>query len=204
MEQKKTSITQKLTQFEAEADKKKQEILSCLNPSQTALLCGFDLRSTCSASERNEFRRHTRRTLYDLLDMGISNILIEHSLLFGYYALDELVRQHQKYGFTLMGILQKPEKYSWLHTRSSKLSLVRSLRSVRNLVQCDEILGTFSDNEWLGLLHDHIALMISEKPPYYRNRSALTTAQFNQWGPTFGDKEAAELIQMLNSEEFGV
>lgn len=202
MEQRNLLTAQKLAQIEAETRKENRKELLSLNPSQTALFYGFDSRSTCSVNERQEFRRHTRYVLYDLLDMGISNILIEHSSLFGYYALDELVRQRQKYAFTLMNIHRESEKYRWLHIKSLRLSLIRNQRNIHKLAQCDKLLGMLSNDEWLDLLHNHIALMICSKPPYYRNRSALTTEQFNQWGASFGDKEVTELFQMLNSETY--
>lgn len=193
----KSGIQQELASLMAEAEQKKRLFLAGLNASKTVLFHGVDDRPLCSVRERQELRRHTRQVLHKLLDMGITTILVEDSSLYGYYALEELLRQRRKHHFSLYVFHRENYPYRWLHTNESKLSHIRSRKNIHYMIQCDGVLGTLNEEEWLNLFHKHIALAISEKSPYYRNWNALTEEQYNQWGNPLGEAEAAELIRWL-------
>lgn len=192
-----SGIQQELASLITEAEQKKRRFIAGLNASKTVLFHGVNNRPMCSVHERQELRRHTRQVLHKLLDMGITIILVEDSSLYGYYALGELLRQRRKHHFSLYVFHREDYPYRWLHTNGSKLSRIRSRKNIHYMIQCDGVLGTLNQEEWLNLFHKHIALAISEKPPCYRNGSALTEEQFNRWGHPFGEAEAAELIRWL-------
>ena len=196
-----SAIQNELATTMAEAEQKKRLFLAGLNASKTVLFHGVDDRPLCSVRERQELRRHTRRVLHKLLDMGITIILVEDSSLYGYYALGELLRQRRKHHFSLYVFHREDYPYRWLHTNESKLSRIRSRKNIHYMIQCDGVLGTLNQEEWLNLVHKHIALAISEKPPYYRNWDALTEEQFYRWGHPFGKAKAAERIRWLACDD---
>lgn len=182
--------------MEAISSEGKNMMISNLDPTKTVLFYGANTHSMCSVQKRREYRRQIRCTLYDLLDMGITTILIENSTIFGYYALRELARQRQKHKFTLMMIHRKHHCHHWLRT-SRRLLKIRIQRSIQSRLYCDAVFCPVHQSEWIELLSDHICLAITEKPPYYRNRKALTIEQYNKWGPPLNEEKILELIRWM-------
>ena len=176
-----------------------QETLSDLNPFQTALFFGVKAKSMCSVREREAYRRRVRHATNDLLDMGVTTIIAEISTIFGYYALDELIRQRNKHNFTLILLQQENKGYHWLRT-NRKLARIRARRNVHNCACCDCVLSSVKKDEWRNLLNDHICLAIMEKPLCYRNRKVLSTEQYTKW-PPFDEEKVQKMIRWLLNDE---
>ena len=133
----------------AEGEREKQEILAHLDASKTVLFFGNDRRPVCSAKKGREYRRNVREMLSRLLAAGVSTVLVEYSSFYGYYALDEMVRQRRNHTFTLMLLRREQYGYSWLHSLSRKQSKLHSLKCRRKYAQCDVLLGALCQEEWL-------------------------------------------------------
>lgn len=196
-----STIKQELALLTDEAEQKKRLFLNGLSAADSVLFYGIDDRPICAPRERRELRRRTRQVLHKLLDMGITTILVENSSLYSYYALGELLRQREKHHFSLYVFHREDYPHRWLHTNRTSLTHIRSKRGIHYMAQCDWVLGTLSREEWLSLFQNHIALAIFEKPPYYRNRDALTVEQYNDWGAPFSEAEYAEQIRCFASDD---
>lgn len=193
-------ISQDLAYFEAEAQMKKMDIISNLDPAKTALFLGADVRSDCTAREKQEYCEHTDHVFRELLDMGITTIIVEDSTIYGFLAIGELIQLRQKYDFSLMIIHRKSYTYQWLHISDKEESRRRHLDSVYWFAICDKLLGAVSKAEWADICINHIGVAITEEPPYYCNPRVLTAEQYNRWGG-LDENEARERKQWLLRED---
>lgn len=189
-------ISTDLACFEAENRMEQAETIANMVPQKTALFYGTETRPTCTYREKLEYRKHTRAVLQKLLRTGITTILLEDSTIFGFYALDELVRLRRKYEFTLIVTHRDTYKYSWVHTANKKVSRFRTRKSIYYYGRSDELLGSITRAAWIDICSHHIAVAITEKPPYYCSPKAMTPKQYRAWGPP-DENNAQKLKQRL-------
>ena len=102
--------------IQAEKEMERMETIANLDPQKTALFLGTDTKSECTNQEEQEYRKLTHEVFHKLLNMDITTILVEDATIFGFFAVDELMRLRREYEFTLMIIHRKTYKYSWVHS----------------------------------------------------------------------------------------
>ena len=195
-----TKISEDLAYFEAEAKMESMNIISNLDPRETALFHGMAAKSNCSVHEKRKYRRHTYQVFRKLLDMGFTTILVEDSTIFGFFSLGELIRLRRRYEFALMIIHRKAYTYQWQHISNKELSRYRHLKSVRYYAICDKLLGAISREVWLDICINHIAVAITEKPPYFCNLN-LTEEQCRTMGCPAHNKMRKLRLWLLREDE---
>lgn len=183
-------------------EKSIQNTVSGLDPSWTALFFGVREDSDCSMQKSRQYRRYVRRTLKKLLKAGVTTILAETSTLFGYYALDELIRQRWKrrqqgkHALSLLAIHLEGNRYHWMHT-DEKPAEERTLRNTHNFILCDRVLSPISRDGWQDLLANHVCLAFMEKPYCIRNMRVLSLEEFNKWGAPFDEEKAQDIVRWM-------
>lgn len=173
--------------------KEKQDILSGLDPSKTAVFFGINEAPECSILKRWQYRRRVRCALKKLLKMEVTVILAETSTLFGYYALDGLIQQRGKHHFSLLAIQVEGNRYHWMHT-NKELARERALRNIHNFICCDNIISPISKDDWLDLLGGHVCHTITEKPYRTRNVDVLSPEASGKRESSLDEEKAQEMI----------
>lgn len=170
-------ISDNYAYIKAEKDMEHMETIANLDPQKTALFLGTDTKSECTNQEEQEYRKLIQEVFHKLLDMDITTILVENATIFGFFAVDELMRLRREYAFTLMIIHRKTYKFSWVHASNKELAHSRHLQSIHYYALCDKFMGSISRAEWLDICSNRIAAAITEQPPYYCNLKVMTAEQ---------------------------
>ena len=187
--------------FEAAAQLKKMDTISNLDPTRTALFLGMDTKPDCTTQEEREYCKFTHEMFHKLLDMDITTILVEDATIFGFFAMDELMRLRKKYEFTLMIVHRKTYKFSWVHASNKEIAHDRHLQSIHCYALCDKLMGSLSRAEWIDMCINHIAVAITERPPYYCNQKFMTAAQWNTLGCPDSQKTQELRERLLRDDE---
>lgn len=180
--------------------KEKQNILSGLNPSETALFFGVNEQPMCSAREREQYCRYIRRTLKKLLKTGVNTVIVETSTLFGYYTLNELIRQRDKHHFSLLAIQCEGNRYHWMQTNDEQAE-ERAWRNIHNFIFCDNIISPLDQDEWLRLLSSRVCPAFMEQPYCIRNIGILPQKEFNKWGPPLTEELAQKILRSMRRKD---
>lgn len=190
-----------LARIQAEKEMEHMEIISNLDPRKTALFLGTDTKSECTNQEEQEYRKLIHEVFHKLLNMDITTILVENATIFGFFAVDELMRLRREYEFSLMIIHRKTYKFSWVHASNKEIAHDRHLQSIYYYALCDKLMGSLSHAEWIDICINHIAVAITERPPYYCNQNFMTAAQWNTLGRPDPQKTQELRERLLRDDE---
>ena len=187
----------RLAELEAlmtKAEKKNRAFLSGLSLYKTALFADTDHAKIWTAKKRSEQREGIRLAIEVLSRFGFNTFLVNDSTLFGYYALEELVRQKEKYKFTL-ALINPAFYHDWLHVKREKLCQLRARRSREMMLHVDYLIDELFPDEWRRFQHEKVGYIVMQGPTYYCN-PVMRAAQQSFW-----DEPSLDILQEMPEED---
>ena len=127
----------------------------------TVLFCGRS-RAGWDDCRPDELRRAVRRCAPALLEQGYATVLVEINTVFGFCALEELLRLRQHRPFTLAALAREFYGFSWLRGEEEQFR-ERSLAVLRRLARCDVVEHALTPAAWAELVRAHAALILDEE-----------------------------------------